>query len=94
MEEQVTCSIAANAKDLNCNLTNIQNISEFSAVNKELLELRCCLPADKITSVCSVHKDYFLHNYQIHQRKCCNLFDLHPNQIKKSIIACNKFNSG
>ena len=67
IKSKIKSRIDVNIEGSNCNLTSIQDISEFSVLNREFIELRCNLPDDTISSVCSGHKEYYLHKYKIHK---------------------------
>eukprot|EP00731_Ephydatia_muelleri_P008609 Em0004g947a len=51
----------------------------------ELLSLRSKLPVAAITDICSHHEQVLVVKYSTLQRKCCNAFQLHSSQRKKSL---------
>lgn len=51
----------------------------------ELLTLRSKLPVAVITDICSHHEQVLVVKYSTLQRKCCNAFQLHNSQRKKSL---------
>jgi len=60
-------------------------VGSLNAEEQELLHLRVadvCQDVPILKTICTFHKNKYIHNYSTYQKSCCNVFQEHKKAIR------------